>query len=320
MELGSVKQSFRDTWRVMSSALSWVETEHAKALPSHQTRLLLLFSWQVLLLILSTLLSVYLILKYQQLTRRLLRRAIYGDDEPADALLQYPKEIAQPTELELGARSRAESSSGEQVEPPLDHPPHDTAEAEHPAPGGAMRRVESAPAIADAAASTAQGGTPVSNDDQKRIVDVIRFLRLLRHSIQGIDLASALSLFPRIERHDLPKGSALFEEGDPADAMYIVLSGQVGWYRNCDATADWNRGSVGSPVAMPAVGPETTPTVGSETPSAAAVGSQSLLCTLGKGQVIGEYSLFSGLPAARQRRQRLQHAAFTRAESSGGCS
>jgi hypothetical protein len=46
-----------------------------------------------------------------------------------------------------------------------------------------------------------------------RAHEILRFLRMMRHTIQGIDTAAILSLYQKLERLRVPKGTVIFKDG-----------------------------------------------------------------------------------------------------------
>jgi CRP-like cAMP-binding protein len=65
----------------------------------------------------------------------------------------------------------------------------------------------------------------------RRIVDRIEHLDLFR----DLSLRDYKALAPSVRRLDLPQGSAVYQAGDPADAIYIVTEGEIELFDSPDA-------------------------------------------------------------------------------------
>src|SRR2546429_6602928 len=77
---------------------------------------------------------------------------------------------------------------------------------------------------------------------------------------QGVDAEAAESLVKDLETVDIRKGDVLFNEGEPGDSLYIILSGKIKLGRR------------------------------------AADGRQNLVAVLGQSDMVGELSLFDPGP------------------------
>src|SRR5256886_14799543 len=77
---------------------------------------------------------------------------------------------------------------------------------------------------------------------------------------QGVDAEAAESLVKDLETVDIRKGDVLFNEGEPGDSLYIILSGKIKLGRR------------------------------------AADGRQNLVAVLGQSDMVGEWSLFDPGP------------------------
>ena len=186
--------------------------------------------------------ALWLLFKYQQRVRRWLRSVLQGSRfYPKDALEDYPvddavSEVLSVSEEEKGLRRLP--SDGEELalasaaaaESPSEQPqlqlPNSSKQlmgepvASLPPPPPAREEVEM-----DAALSS----LGMRNLTPQRASEVLRFLKLLRHTIHGIDTAAVLSLYSKMERLRLPAGSTIFNAGDGnSDGMYVILRGQLG--------------------------------------------------------------------------------------------
>jgi CRP/FNR family cyclic AMP-dependent transcriptional regulator len=87
---------------------------------------------------------------------------------------------------------------------------------------------------------------------------------LLRASplFAGLDDAAWTALAPRLTERALPRGDALFAEGDPGDALHVVVDGKV---KICRTAPD---------------------------------GRENVVAVLGPGDLLGELSLFDAQPRA----------------------
>jgi CRP/FNR family cyclic AMP-dependent transcriptional regulator len=87
---------------------------------------------------------------------------------------------------------------------------------------------------------------------------------LLRASplFAGLDDAAWAALAPRLRDRTLPRGEALFAEGDPGDALHVVVDGKV---KICRTAPD---------------------------------GRENVVAVLGPGDLLGELSLFDAQPRA----------------------
>lgn len=260
--------------------------------------LIIPLSWTAIgYLLFISLFCAYAALKYDQLCRRLRRRLLHGKDEPADALVGYPVQLDEVAASASGSsRSRSETDMDSRDDGHAVHVPRRPSHAAMPeipplsvtTTVTPLRRVGSAPALSSLHVSTGArsplvGMTGEEEDPaaQQRVVDAVKMLRLLRHTVQGIDLPAALALFPRIEQLELHEGQPLFTAGEPADAMFIVLSGQLDWF------APLLPGEAGAPDAT--------------APAGARGYFGEPLCTFGKGQVVEEYALISGYNGSQRR-------------------
>lgn len=103
---------------------------------------------------------------------------------------------------------------------------HAAAEAgqQQPLPSPSMRRSrqqreqDRERAKADAAAAS-------------RVHEVLRFLRMMRHTVQGIGTRSVLDLYSSMQRMHVRAGEVIFHAGQGSDdGMYIILKGRLGIY------------------------------------------------------------------------------------------
>jgi CRP/FNR family transcriptional regulator len=87
---------------------------------------------------------------------------------------------------------------------------------------------------------------------------------LLRASplFAGLDDAAWAALAPRLHERTLPRGDALFAEGDPGDALHVLIDGKV---KICRTAPD---------------------------------GRENVVAVLGPGDLLGELSLFDAQPRA----------------------
>jgi CRP-like cAMP-binding protein len=87
---------------------------------------------------------------------------------------------------------------------------------------------------------------------------------LLRASplFAGLDDAAWAALAPRLNERTLPRGDALFAEGDPGDALHVLIDGKV---KICRTSSD---------------------------------GRENVVAVLGPGDLLGELSLFDAQPRA----------------------
>lgn len=189
--------------------------------------------------------SLYLVFKYQQIVRRFLRRLLRDNPTPPDALSDFVGDVDMPGEvvgatasslvapseamrflsegdavndaagaLEGGARSfRADSGFDDESED------YNSAEIEaaYVAAFTACTAAQSSVVDVRAASSprrsvaSSPGGHPPLQPPSMAFL--VQFLRMMRHTVQGISTRAVLALYARLERVSLRSGEVLFRAG-----------------------------------------------------------------------------------------------------------
>ena len=166
-------------------------------------------------------------LKYQAAAVDAMRRLLRGfEPSPPDALRAYPEE--DPPATGSSAGDAPGGRRGSEVDADAVGRDVSTAAVVSALSPAVLTALRGAPLSASAVASPS-GGTPLSPLSSARAAEILRFIRLLRSTVYGIETEAILALYVHMDRLLLQPGEPLFRRGDGnEDGMYIVVRGQVG--------------------------------------------------------------------------------------------